>query len=78
VTKHGNFGMPLIMSSVTDIEKAVKKLSEPELDAFRRWFEEFDAARFDAKIERDAASGNLEALAKAAIDDVNTGRVRSL
>jgi hypothetical protein len=66
------------MSKVADIESAVEKLSEHELDDFRRWFEEFDAARFDAKIERDAKSGKLNDFASAALEDLASGRVRSL
>ncbi len=54
----------LMMSTVEDIEKAVTNLSPDELARFRRWFEEFDAARFDAKIERDARSGKLDRLAR--------------
>jgi hypothetical protein len=39
--------------TVEDLEKAVAKLTARELDRFRAWFDEFDSARFDAKIERD-------------------------
>ncbi len=66
------------MNKVADIESAVEKLSEHELDDFRRWFDTFDAARFDAKIERDAKSGKLNEFAAAALDDLASGRVRAL
>lgn len=53
--------------TVEDIEKAVAKLTGRELGRFRAWFDEFDSARFDAKIERDAQSGKLDGLADAAV-----------
>ena len=49
-----------------------------ELARFRAWFEEFDAARFDQKIERDAKAGRLDRLAEEAIDDLRKGRAREL
>jgi len=48
------------MSNVEDIEKAVAELAPAEFARFRAWFEEFDAAQFDRKIERDARSGKLD------------------
>jgi hypothetical protein len=55
------------MTTVEDIEKAIAKLSAPELDRLRDWFEEFQAARFDTKIERDANAGKLDRLAEQAL-----------
>ena len=55
--------------TVDDIEKAVAKLTARELDRFRAWFDEFDSARFDAKIERDAQAGKLDRLADAAVEN---------
>ncbi|HZM08427.1 MAG TPA: hypothetical protein VFC11_08275 [Methylocella sp.] len=64
--------------TVEDLEKAVAKLTARELDRFRAWFDEFDSARFDAKIERDAQAGKLDRLADAAVDDFRKGRAREL
>ena len=66
------------MNTVEDIEKAVSKLPPEELAAFRAWFEAFDAARFDEKIERDAASGKLDRLADEALASYREGRAREL
>jgi hypothetical protein len=66
------------MSNVEDIEKAVKKLAPAELAKFRAWFEEFDAAAFDRKIEEDAKSGHLDALAEEALKDYRAGRTREI
>jgi hypothetical protein len=66
------------MSTVEDIEQAVANLPPDELARFRRWFEEFEAARFDARIERDAKSGRLDRLADEALADMRAGRAREL
>ena len=66
------------MTKVEDIEKAVSALPPKELGRFRAWFEAFEAARFDARIEGDARSGKLDALADAALDDFRAGRARDL
>jgi len=64
--------------SVEELEKAVAKLPPELLAKFRAWFEEFDAARFDAQIEADANSGKLDKLANAALQDFRQGRFREL
>lgn len=66
------------MTTIEEIEKAVSKLSAEELARFRAWFEAFDAARFDDKIERDAERGTLDRLADEAIADLHKGRAREL
>jgi hypothetical protein len=55
--------------TVEDLEKAVANLTQRELDRFRDWFGVFDAARFDAKIERDVTNGSLDKLAEKAAAD---------
>jgi len=66
------------MTTVEDIEKAIAQLKAGDLDRLRAWFEEFQAARFDEKIERDAKSGKLDNLADQAIADFRKGRAREL
>ena len=53
--------------TIEDLEKAVSKLSPDQFAKFRDWFEAFDAARFDQKIERDARAGKLDRLAEEAL-----------
>jgi hypothetical protein len=60
------------------IEKDVATLPPDELAQFRAWFEQFDSARFDQKIERDAKEGRLDQLANEALDDLRNGRAREL
>jgi hypothetical protein len=66
------------MKTLEDIEKAVAELSVDQLAKFRAWFEEFEAVRFDQKIERDAKSGKLDRLAAQALADFRAGRAREL
>ena len=64
--------------TVQDLEKAIAKLPPDELAELRAWFDDFDAARFDEKIERDAKAGKLDRLADAAVEDFREGRAREL
>ena len=66
------------MTSLEDIEKAVTQLPADQLAKFRAWFEEFEAARFDRRIERDAKAGRLDKLAERALADFRAGRARDL
>jgi hypothetical protein len=61
------------MSTLEDIEKALSELPPDELAEFRAWFEAFDAARFDEKIEHDAKAGRLDRLAEQALADFRAG-----
>jgi hypothetical protein len=66
------------MRTIAEIEKAVAELSADQLAQFRVWFDEFDAARFDEKIECDAKAGRLDRLAEEALADFRVGRARRL
>ena len=55
--------------TLSDLEKAVATLPPDQLAKFRDWFEAFDAARFDEKVERDAKSGKLDRLAEQVLAD---------
>ena len=64
--------------TIEDIEKAVAQLPPDQLAQFRAWFDEFDAARFDQKIERDAKAGKFDRLADQAVEDFRKGHAREL
>lgn len=64
------------MSTVQQLESAVRQLNETELVEFRKWFVEYDALAWDDQFERDAAAGRLDALADAAINDKRNGKCR--
>lgn len=69
---------PVTVSTVEEIEQAVQGLSPEQLAAFRAWFAEFDAAVWDRKIESDAGTGRLDALADEALDELRQGRCSDL
>ena len=62
------------MSKVQRLEQEVRALSADELTHFRRWFDEFDALSWDRQIEDDVASGKLDGLADAALDEHARGK----
>ena len=63
--------------TIEDLERAVAQLPPDQLAKFRDWFEAFDAARFDEKIERDAKAGKLDRLAEQALADNAQGRTHA-
>ena len=75
---HRQLRYPKHVSTVSEIEDAVLRLSPAELDTFRAWFAELDAADWDRQIENDVASGRLDALASQAIADLRAGRCTDL
>ena len=66
------------MRTLEDIEKAVTELPADQLAKFRAWFEEFEATRFDQRIDRDVKAGRLDRLAEQALADLRAGRTREL
>jgi hypothetical protein len=66
------------MTTLENIEKAVTELPADQLAEFRAWFEAFQAARFDERIEGDVKSGRLDRLAEQALADFRAGRAREL
>ena len=51
------------MNALKSIQRAAQGLSADQLVEFRRWIAEFDAAAWDAQLDRDAKAGSLNALA---------------
>ncbi len=66
------------MSTIEEIERAVRKLPPEQLAAFRAWFAEFDAEIWDRRIEDDVAAGRLDSLADEALRDLQEGRTTEL
>ncbi len=66
------------MSTIQEIEEAVRKLAPSELEAFRAWFADFDATSWDNQFDRDAAAGKLDALADDAIRTHQQGHCTEL
>ena len=66
------------MTKLEQIEKSVAELSEDELKAFAKWFEELQAERWDKQIEADAKAGKLDKFAEKALAEHRAGRTRPL
>ncbi|MGB0387677.1 MAG: hypothetical protein ACPGWR_22905 [Ardenticatenaceae bacterium] len=61
------------MIKVEQAKNAVMNLSLSELTSFRKWFEEFEAQRWDWQIEQDIKAGKLDKLAEEALADFEAG-----
>jgi hypothetical protein len=66
------------MSTIQEIEDAIRKLPAEGLVEFRAWFAEFDAAAWDREFEDDVATGRLDDLAEQALRDLREGRCTDL
>jgi hypothetical protein len=66
------------MSTVHEIENAIRQLGPADLAEFRRWFREFDADVWDHQLAQDVAAGRLDALADEALLDLREGRTTPL
>jgi len=64
------------MSELKRLEEQVAMLSPDDLARFRAWFAEFDAALWDAQIERDAKGGKLDGLVAEALEEYRTDKAR--
>lgn len=66
------------MNKVEKIGREIQGFSPKELAAFRKWFQEFDAAAWDRQIEEDVHGGKLESLADAALKAFASGRCEEM
>jgi hypothetical protein len=62
-----------MMSKIEEIEKEVLGLNPDELQAFRKWFWDFDAEVWDRQFEKDVLSGKLDSLAEASLKSFKSG-----
>lgn len=62
------------MSTIQQIEDAVRQLSAEERAAFRAWFAEFDAEEWDRQLGADVSAGRLDWLINEARQDLREGR----
>jgi hypothetical protein len=54
------------MTTIVDIQEAVRALPEEEFSAFSSWFDQYEEERWDRQIERDQKSGPLRSLMEKA------------
>ena len=66
------------MSTVTEIQQAITKLSPAEQHRLARWFEDALEDAWDAQIGKDVQAGRLDALLAQAEADIAAGWVKPL
>jgi hypothetical protein len=62
------------MSTVEEIEQAIRALEPNDFAALRDWFAAFDADLWDRQLEEDVAAGRLNRFAEEALHDLRDGR----
>jgi hypothetical protein len=62
------------MSTVQEIEEAIRRLSSDDQATLRTWLAEFYGDQWDRQIEADTAAGRLDWLADEAREDLRAGR----
>ncbi len=67
-----------MMTTIEEVETAVAQFTPQQLAAFRAWFAEHDAQRWDQQFETDVAAGRLDGLAAEALKDYRAGRTSAL
>jgi hypothetical protein len=66
------------MTTVHEIEQAIRGLGPQDLAALRDWFAAFDAELWDRQLEQDVAAGRLDQFAEEALRDLKEGRCTDL
>ena len=66
------------MSTVQEIEAAIKQLPPAEVARVARWLAEYEAKLWDKQIEADAKSGKLDKVWKKAKQEIAAGKARPL
>ena len=66
------------MTQVQLLERQIQKLNASALAAFRKWFQKYDAIRWDHQIRADASAGRLDKLAKQALAEHRSGKTKRL
>ncbi len=66
------------MTTIAEIQEAVRALAEKDFAVFSAWFEHYEEERWDRQIERDQGSGALRSLVEKARADFEAGRCAPL
>lgn len=66
------------MSTVAEIEEALRKLPVEKARAVASWLQDYLDAQWDRQIEQDAVAGKLDKLAEQAQAHYQTGRTKPL
>ena len=66
------------MSTVVEIESALRELPEREAWQVAGWLQEYLSEKWNRQIDEDIAAGRLDRLADQALADYHAGRVKPL
>jgi hypothetical protein len=64
------------MSTVAEIEEAIKKLPPEKIWQVGNWFDEYRERLFDEQIDADAKAGRLDKMIAKAKADYRAGKAR--
>ena len=66
------------MSTIQEIESAIKRLDDGSLGQLSSWFEDFLAEKWERRFEKDVAAGKFDKLGEAADRAFDEGKCRPL
>ena len=66
------------LDTVLEIEHAIDKLSEQQLQELYSWLDQHHPQPIDARLETDLAAGRLDAVIRRALNDESSGQVKPL
>jgi hypothetical protein len=66
------------LSTVQEIERAIRALKPQELEELYSWLEQNCPQPVDARVQSDLGAGRLDKAIQRALDDENNGRVGPL
>jgi hypothetical protein len=66
------------MSTLEQIEAAIRTLPSDEFQRLRQWVLDMDYQRWDEQLEQDITDGKLDALAEEAIAEFDAGHCREI
>jgi hypothetical protein len=64
------------LNSVTEIERAIERLSPREVAELYAWLDEHYPQPIDARLSSDLAAGRLDGAIQRPLDDEKKGRVK--
>jgi hypothetical protein len=66
------------MTTVQEIEQAIKRLSSEELAQLKQKIADYEWEQWDKQLEKDIKAGRLDALAKEALNELREGKTTVL
>jgi hypothetical protein len=66
------------MTTVQDIERAIRKLSHEELAQLKQRIADYEWEQWDKQLEKDIKAGRLDALAQEALQELREGKTTEL